>query len=299
MPPTVSAKQTLLMKKTPLIAAPALISVAIIWGAAFVLMKPAIEKQPIFDFLATRFTIAVVIMILIRPSVLKLIRGDIIKFGFPLGAILGAGYITQTIALQETTAAITGFLTGLYVVLTPIFAWLAFRQKIARKVWLAVALATAGLALISITGVAIELGQIWGILCAILFAVHIVGLGAWSPGRDAYALTVVQLAAAGVVCWIGALADGYQAPPSDDVWFAVLFTAVLATALAFFVQTWAQSIMDASRVAIILTSEVVFAAAISVAVGQEVLTLKTLLGGALMMAAMLLVEWPSRKTRAL
>ena len=287
------------MKKTPLIAAPALISVAIIWGAAFVLMKPAIEKQPIFDFLATRFTIAVVIMILIRPSVLKLIRGDIIKFGFPLGAILGAGYITQTIALQETTAAITGFLTGLYVVLTPIFAWLAFRQKIARKVWLAVALATAGLALISITGVAIELGQIWGILCAILFAVHIVGLGAWSPGRDAYALTVVQLAAAGVVCWIGALADGYQAPPSDDVWFAVLFTAVLATALAFFVQTWAQSIMDASRVAIILTSEVVFAAAISVAVGQEVLTLKTLLGGALMMAAMLLVEWPSRKTRAL
>jgi drug/metabolite transporter (DMT)-like permease len=287
------------MKKTPLIAAPALISVAIIWGAAFVLMKPAIEKQPIFDFLATRFTIAVLIMILIRPSVLKLIRGDIIKFGFPLGAILGAGYITQTIALQETTAAITGFLTGLYVVLTPIFAWLAFRQKIARKVWLAVALATAGLALMSITGVAIEIGQIWGILCAILFAVHIVGLGAWSPGRDAYALTVVQLAAAGVVCWIGALADGYQVPPSEDVWFAVLFTAVLATALAFFVQTWAQGIMDASRVAIILTSEVVFAAAISVAVGQEVLTLKTLLGGALMVAAMLLVEWPSRKTRAL
>ena len=287
------------MKKTPLIAAPALISVAIIWGAAFVLMKPAIEKQPIFDFLATRFTIAVAVMILVRPSVLKLIRGDILKYGFPLGAILGAGYITQTIALQETTAAITGFLTGLYVVLTPIFAWLAIRQKIVRKVWFAVALATAGLALMSITGVAIELGQIWGVICAILFAVHIVGLGSWSPGRDAYALTVVQLAAAGVVCWIGALADGYQVPPSEDVWFAVLFTAVLATALAFFVQTWAQGIMDASRVAIILTSEVVFAAAISVAVGQEELTFKTLLGGALMVAAMLLVEWPSRKTRAL
>ena len=287
------------MKKTPLIAAPALISVAIIWGAAFVLMKPAIEKQPIFDFLATRFTIAVAVMILVRPSVLKLIRGDILKYGFPLGAILGAGYITQTIALQETTAAITGFLTGLYVVLTPIFAWLAIRQKIARKVWIAVALATAGLALISITGLEIELGQIWGVICAILFAVHIVGLGVWSPGRDAYALTVIQLAAAGVVCWIGALADGYQAPPSEDVWFAVLFTAILATALAFFVQTWAQGIMDASRVAIILTSEVVFAALISVAAGQEVLSLKTVLGGALMVAAMLLVEWPSRKTKAL
>lgn len=283
------------MKKTPLIAAPALISVAVIWGAAFVLMKPAIEKQPIFDFLASRFTIATLVMILIRPSVLKKLTPDMLKVGVPVGALLGAGYITQTIALQQTTAAITGFLTGLYVVLTPIFAWLAVKQKIARKVWVGVALATAGLALISINGVSIEVGQIWGIMCAALFAAHIVGLGAWSPGRDAYALTVVQLGTSAVVCWIGALVDGYQPPPSGDVWFAVLFTAVLATALAFFVQTWAQGIMDASRVAIILTSEVVFAAAISVAVGQETLTLKVLAGGALMVAAMLLVEWPSKK----
>lgn len=283
------------MKKTPLIAAPALISVAVIWGAAFVLMKPAIEKQPIFDFLASRFTIAALIMILVRPSVLKKINLDMLKVGVPVGVLLGSGYITQTIALQQTTAAITGFLTGLYVVLTPIFAWLAVKQKIARKVWAGVALATAGLALISINGVSIEVGQIWGIICAALFAAHIVGLGSWSPGRDAYALTVVQLGTSAVVCWIGALVDGFQAPPSGDVWFAVLFTAVLATALAFFVQTWAQGIMDASRVAIILTSEVVFAAAISVAVGQETLTLKVLAGGVLMVAAMLLVEWPSKK----
>lgn len=283
------------MKKTPYIAAPALISVAVIWGAAFVLMKPAIEKQPIFDFLASRFTIAALIMVLVRPSVLKKINLDLLKFGVPVGAVLGFGYITQTIALQETTAAITGFLTGLYVVLTPIFAWLAIKQRIARKVWAGVALATAGLALISINGVSIEVGQIWGIICAALFAAHIVGLGTWSPGRDAYALTVVQLATSAVVCWAGALVDGYQAPPSGDVWFAVLFTAVLATALAFFVQTWAQGIMDASRVAIILTSEVVFAAAISVALGQEVLTAKVLVGGTLMVAAMLLVEWPSKK----
>ncbi len=116
-------------------------------------MKPAIEKQPIFDFLATRFTIATLVMILIRPSVLKKINRDMLKFGVPVGALLGLGYITQTIALQQTTAAITGFLTGLYVVLTPIFAWLAVKQKIARKVWLGVALATAGLALISSNGV--------------------------------------------------------------------------------------------------------------------------------------------------
>jgi drug/metabolite transporter (DMT)-like permease len=84
-------------------------------------------------------------------------------------------------------------------------------------------------------------------------------------------------------------------PGDFDGWFAIIFTAVFSTAIAFFVQTWAQSHMDASRVAIILTSEVVFAAAIAVAVGQEVLELRTILGGLIMIAAMLLVEWPSRK----
>ncbi|MEN9749396.1 MAG: hypothetical protein RL149_474 [Actinomycetota bacterium] len=282
------------MKKTPLIAMPALLAVALCWGAAFVLMKPAIEQQPIFDFLATRFTFAAAIMVAVRPSVIKKIDKDLLKTGLLVGSLLGLGYITQTIALQITTAAITGFLTGLYVVLTPLFAWFVVKQKIASKVWVGVVLATVGLALISITGLSIEVGQIWGIVCAVFFAAHIVGLGKWSPGRDTYALTVVQLTACAILCWFGALLDGYQAPPNGEVWGAVLFTAVLATAVAFFVQTWAQSLMDASRVAIILTAEVVFAAAISVWVGQEVLTLKTLLGGALMVASMLVVEWPRR-----
>jgi drug/metabolite transporter (DMT)-like permease len=98
-----------------------------------------------------------------------------------------------------------------------------------------------------------------------------------------------------MVSWLGALGDGYQAPQSGDVWFAVVFTAVFATAIAFFAQTWAQARMDASRVAIILTAEVVFTAAIAVGVGQETLTLQTTIGGFLMIVAMLLVEWPSRK----
>jgi drug/metabolite transporter (DMT)-like permease len=93
---------------------------------------------------------------------------------------------------------------------------------------------------------------------------------------------------------VGALPDGYQAPPTVDVWLAVLFTAVFATAIGFFVQTWAQARLEPSRVAIILTLEVVFTAVISVAVGQEVLGLKTIIGGAIMISAMLLVEWPSR-----
>lgn len=276
----------------------ALITVALTWGGAFVLMKDAITQQPFYDFLAIRFTIATVVMLVIRPNIFPAFTPDLLKKGFILGLLLSGGYITQTIGLEQTTAAITGFVTGLYVVITPLLAWIFLRQTVDKKVFWGVALATIGLGLISITGLSVEVGQIWVILCAILFAAHIFGLSVWSPDSNTYALTIVQLATVSLVSWAGALlTDGYQPPPNGDVWFAVLFTAFLSTALAFFVQTWAQSIMDASRVAIVLTSEVLFTAIIAVAVGQEVLSLKTIIGGAIMVAAMLVVEWPDPKNR--
>ena len=159
----------------------------------------------------------------------------------------------------------------------------------------AVVLATGGLALISITDVGIQPGHVWGILCALLYAVHIVGLGKFSARYEAYPLTVVQLIAVAAVSWVGAVGDGYQAPESGEVWFAVIFTAVFATAIAFFAQTWAQARMDASRVAIILTAEVPWAASLAVLSGQETLGVRTLIGGLIMFSAMLIVEWPSKR----
>ena len=268
-----------------------------VWGASFVLMKPAIDQEPFYDFLATRFTLATIIMMVARPKVLREFNWDLVKRGIPLGILLSIGYITQTVALQMTTAAITGFLTGLYVVLTPVLGYFIYRRKLERRVFVGIVLATIGLALISLNGFGIEVGQIWGIICALFFAAHIVALGAWSPGKNVYALTVLQLGTMAAVSWVGSyLNDGaYQPPPNGDVWFAVIFTALFATAIAFFVQTWTQSIMDASRVAIILTTEIVWAAVIAVAIGQEVLSLRTVLGGAVMLGAMLLVEWPVKK----
>jgi len=288
------------VKKTS-IAAIALMIVAASWGFGFVWMKDAIERQPYFDFLALRFTIAAGVMFLIRPQLVRHINLNFLNRGVLLGVALGLGYVTQTIGLEQSTAAITGFFTGLYIVLTPLFAWLLLRQKIASKVLLGVIIATIGLGVITLGGLGFDIGTISLLACAILFALHIVGLGRWSPGRDTYALTVVQLATVAVICWVGALFNpsdpGFQAPPDADVWNAVLFTAIFATAIAFFVQTWAQSIMDASRVAIILTTEVVFAALFAVALGQEVLSIRTVIGGSLMVIAMLIVEWPSRNDK--
>lgn len=286
------------MKKTSW-AALALISVAISWGAAFVLMKDAIADQPFYDFLAIRFTIAAGVLIVFRPKVFASFDKTTVKHGTILGALLAVAYFTQTIGLELASAAITGFITGLYVVLVPIFGWLLYRTKANKRLVWGVILATGALALISINGFAIGVGELWVMLCAALFAAHIVGLSKLSPGKDVYALTVLQLLTVAALSWVGALwTDGYQAPVDWAGWFAVMFTAIFATALAFLVQTWAQSIMDASRVAILLTGEVAWTAIIAVAVGQEELGFKTLVGGVLMIAAMLIVEWPSRSKDA-
>lgn len=283
-----------MIRQRNILAVTALFAVAAVWGAAFVLMKDAIEKQPFLDFLATRFLIAAAVMVIAKPNVLKAFDRQLVAKGVILGLLLSAAYVTQTIGLELSTAAISGFLTGLYVVFTPLLAWLVTRAKVSPRVALGVLLATFGLAFISYNGASIEVSHLWLILCALLFAAHIVGLSIFSPKQDPYALTVIQLAVVGVVCLAPAVADGYQAPSDFSVWFAVLFTALFSTALAFFVQTWAQGIMDASRVSIILITEVLFTALLAVAIGQEQLELKTVLGGALMLAAMVWVEWPTR-----
>ncbi len=279
------------------LAALALISVAIAWGGAFVLMEPAIERQPIFNFLAFRFTIAVLVMVAVRPGVLKRFNKTLVIQGSLLGLALGGGYVTQTIGLHYSTAAITGFFTGLYVALTPLLAWILLKNRVSTKALVGVLLATLGLAILSSGAIEFGWGEVALLACALLFALHIVGLGVWSSNHESYALTVVQLAVCAVLSWAGAFAweGGIQTPPDGGVWFAIIFCAVLATALAFFVQTWAQGFLDPSRVAIILTSEVVWTAIIAYSVGQEQPTFVSLLGGGIMLAAMLIVEWPTKQ----
>jgi drug/metabolite transporter (DMT)-like permease len=277
------------------IAVLALLGVGFGWGAAFVLMKDAIAQQDLYDFLATRFTIAALAMALLQPQRVMAIRARDLKVGLPLGVVLAGGYITQTIGLDLTTAAISGFITGLYVVLTPILAWLMVRRRPSKKLALAVGFAVIGLLLISgatATSVELQLGQLWLLACALLFALHIFLLGEHGGKSNPYTLAMIQIAGVAAVSWVFALADGYQAPPNGQVWTAILFTALFATILAFWLQTWAQTVLDSARVALILTSEVVFAAGIAVAVGQEQLALQTVFGGALMVVAMLVVEWP-------
>jgi len=267
----------------------ALLAISISWGAAFVLMKPAIERQAVNSFLATRFLVAVIVMVAIRPSVLRMINKELALKGSLAGIFLGAGYIFQTLGLARTGAAITGFITGLYVVLTPLFAAIILRERISTFTWFCVTLATIGLALLSLRGWSIGIGELFVLISAILFAAHIVTLSKWSLGLDAYALTIVQLSICALMTGLISIGQGYEKPTDSGVWGVVIFTAVVCTSIAFIVQTWSQAYISSSKVAVILTMEVVFAALFAVLFGGESLTLQISIGGILMIAAMYLI----------
>ena len=267
----------------------ALLAVAAAWGAAFVVMKPAIERQSVNSFLSTRFVVAVVVMILLRPSVLRKINKEMLLKGSLAGLFLGTGYIFQTLGLARTGAAITGFVTGLYVVLTPLIAAVFLKEKIKAFTWFCVVLATIGLALLSLRGWEVGIGEALVFVSAIAFAAHIVTLSKWSLGFDAYALTIVQLSICALLTGVISIGQGYEKPTDSGVWGVVIFTAVIATAVAFIVQTWSHAHMSSTKVAVILTMEVVFAALFAVAFGGESLTLQVSIGGAMVLLAMYLI----------
>ena len=280
-----NARHNLHLKLAPF----ALLLVSAAWGLAFVVMKPAIERQSVNNFLFTRFLMAVLVMILIRPQVLRLLTKDLLLRGLAAGFLLGGGYIFQTIGLANTGAAITGFVTGLYVVLTPLFAGLIFKERVSKNTWFYVFMATVGLALLSLKGWSIGFGELMVFFSAIAFAAHITALSKWSAGRDVYAMTITQLTMCAAMTGVASAFEGYSAPPDSGVWAVVVFTAVFATAIAFIVQTWSQAHMSATKVAVILTMEVVFAAFFAILFAGERLTLQAALGGILVVTAMYLI----------
>jgi drug/metabolite transporter (DMT)-like permease len=286
-----SARHQLQLKLAPW----ALLTVSAAWGLSFIVMKDAIQRQSVNNFLFTRFTLAVIVMILIRPQTIKLFNKDLLQRGGLAGIFLGLGYIAQTLGLERTGAAITGFITGLYVVLTPLIASIVLKEKITKFTWLCIAVATFGLGLLSIRGFSVGIGEMFVLASAVLFAAHIIALSKWSSGRDVYAMTVIQLTMCAILAGLASAVEGYSLPPDSGVWSVVIFTAVFATAVAFIVQTWSQAHMSATKVAVILTMEVVFAALFAILLGGERLTLQTAIGGILVVVAMYLIVLKEQK----
>lgn len=266
-----------------------LVAVTAAWGSTFVLVKEAVGHLPVTSFLALRFLLATGVLVAIRPGTLfRLGRREWVE-GALLGLALTAGYLLQTDGLRSTPAAVSGFITGLEVVLTPILGWVLLRHRLRPLTWAAVGLATVGLALMSLHGAALGTGELLTLASAACFALQIVGLGRWSSGLDVYGVATVQLLTVGLLSLAVALPGGVVVPTNATDWTAILVTALAATAFAFVVQTWAQSLISPTRAAIVFTLEPLFAAAVAFIAGER-LGWPLLVGGFLVVAAMFLVD---------
>ena len=283
----------------PRLAVLALLAVAAAWGSTFFLTKDLLTRMDVADYLALRFLIASVALILVHPPALarlsRLDRGRAVA----LGITYGIAQLVQTEGLRHTSASVSGFVTGMYVVFTPLLAAVILRHRIGRWAWVAVILATVGLGVLSLRGLSMGTGELLTLASAGLYALHIIGLGAWSTPQNAFGLSALQMVVITFVCGIGAVPGGFAVPSSGADWVSVFYMALVAGALALIVQTWAQAHLTPTRAAIAMTMEPVFASSFAVLFGSESVTWRMLVGGALVLSAMFLVESaPRRKFEA-
>ena len=269
----------------------ALVCVTAIWGYTFVPVQEAIAVYPLFAFLAVRFGISTIVLAPFAWRSLGVLPRRGLVAGAGAGVLLAAAYGLQTAGLELTTVTSTGFITGLYVVLTPVIAFVLFRTPVAAVAWAGVALAVTGLLLLNGVPGGSALGNALVLGNAVAQSFQIVAMERFAPRYDARALTFLQMGVSCVGFTVIALAGGeLTVPHGGTVWFALVVTGVFAGALGYLVATWVQSRTTAARAALVFTLEAPFAALFGVLLLSERLGFVGWLGCGVMLAGIVLAE---------
>ncbi len=270
----------------------ALIGIAAVWGLTFVMVQDAIERLPPFAFLAYRFLPAGAIVAAVFWKPLRRLPPEGWRAALVMSVFLTGGYVAQTLGLEHTTASNAGFITGLFVVLTPFFGAMLFGLRPPRAAWLAAGVSAFGLLLLSGAGGDFKLaGDGLEFLCACAFAMHILVTGRAVKRFDVGALVAIQLGACGLFCLVVAAAGGdLEAPRGSTVWSALIVTALLASALGFLVQSYAQRRASPNRTALILAAEPAFAGLFGFILQDDRLSAVAWTGALLICAAIVLVD---------
>lgn len=273
----------------PWLSVTALTVVTAIWGWSFLLVKDAVAGYPVFPFLAVRFSLAALLVLPFFSHRLRALDRGALVGGVLMGAALFSGYAFQTTGLLFTSAANSGFITGLFVVLTPLFEAILLRRLPRLDLLGAVLLSTTGLALLSWRlGGGVNLGDLLSLCCAGVYAVHLLLTSYMARRHDTGVLVIVQIATVALLAWVFSIpALPRLWPIPRPTWIAIVVTAIFATALAYFVQTTFQRYLSALQTALIFTLEPVFAGLFAVLLGGEHLGWRGLGGGALIVVGML------------
>jgi drug/metabolite transporter (DMT)-like permease len=275
-------------RRTLTSAALALVVVTAIWGSTFALSKDLITRISVTDYLGLRFLTAAVAVAVARPRQVLRIDRRVACIGAGLGLCYFLGQALQFFGLEHTAATVSAFVVSMYVVFAPLLGAVVLRVRPSIVTVLATVLATVGIATMSLRGWTIGHGELLTLVAAGMYAVHILALGRWSTPATAYPLTFVQLLTMGVCFVVWASLDGLRGPSRADL-PTFLYLALVAGAVAMLVQTWAQAHLSSAQVAVLMVLEPVWAAFFGFALWHEALGARTLIGGGLVLVAMLLV----------
>ena len=272
----------------------ALIAVTAVWGVTFVQVKDAVAIYPLLPFLALRFAIASLTLSPGARRVKGLGRGGLGAAALA-GGLLAAGYVLQTFGLQRTSVSSAGFVTGMYVVLTPLIALVLFRLRVGATAWVGAALATGGLAMLAGVHGGSTVGDLLVLGAAAVYSLQIVLMERYAPRYDAVAFTLVEMVVAFAGLSIAAIPTA-AVPHGWTVWGALLVTGIFASALGFLVQTWAQQQTSATRTALVFTLEPVWAAIFGYTLAGDRLGALGWGGCAVIMAGIVLAEPAAART---
>lgn len=278
-----------------------LLTVAIAWGVTFLMVQEAINSTPVYSFLFFRFALASILMFFIAYKYLNEISTKTILYGVMLGSFLFSAFATQTFGLSYTKSSVVAFITGLNVVCVPFLAYFIFQDKVRKNVFIASLVAVIGLYLLTMSGaLSIGTGELLTLICAFLFALHIIFTGKYSKEVNVYLLVLFQLITVSILSLLFSLGfDNHTFSIDYNYAFfkAVIVTAVFATVYAFLVQTYMQQFTTATKTAIIFTMEPVSAAIFAYITVSEILTITQIWGAVLIILATLIAEINIKKKK--
>ncbi len=284
-----------------LISDASLLLIAVIWGSTFIVIKQAIENIPTFSFLSIRFAVASALLLLLCVKRLKHISLKLLKDGAILGLILFLVFAFQTVGLKYTPASVTAFITGLYVVIVPIFSAIILRQKPNHASIIGVLISCMGLGLITLNeSIAISKGEFLVLLNAVFCSLQIILTDSYSRKHDPVLLTTIQIVVVFVLSTVASLLFEPCTLPQQwnpQLIFAVVLTGVFATVIAFLVQTGMQKYTTPTKASLIYAMEPVSSVFFSYMIGGELLNSRQYLGAGLIIFAMLAAELGTLLTR--
>jgi drug/metabolite transporter (DMT)-like permease len=274
----------------------ALVSITMVWGATFLVVQWAMQHSGALFFVGVRFLIAGAMAALIFRKAMRGLTWREVKAGTAIGTALFLGYALQSHGLKTITSSQSAFITALYVPMVPLLQWLVLHRRPSLMSWIGIGLAFVGLALLAgpdASHLTLSVGEVVTLVGALAIAAEIIMIGGFASGVDSRRVTAVQLLAGGAMSLAAMPLVGEAIPAFHWVWFSCAVGLGLASALIQLTMNWAQKVVPPTRATLIYAGEPVWGGIFGRIAGDRLPPL-ALLGGALIVAAVIVSEWRPR-----